>query len=213
MLIGAPSAYDNYIIAFYGSWLYCVASWVDYKRDPAAYLNYPGGLAQKLDGIVASVFGWLPAALWFITTVRPTEVWMDSLWREAGLAVLNVVVGDIWFYSFHRLLHWPPLYWLHKKHHEAVRPVGVLALYAHPVDAILVNLGSMMALHLWLRFSFFQIFLIGTIATTNTILGSHTATKDEFHVRHHRLQRYNYGVGLFMDRLLGTEAPSVAASG
>jgi hypothetical protein len=93
--------------------------------------------------------------------------------------------------------------------------VGVLALYAHPVDAIIVNLGSMMALHLWLRFSFFQIFLVGTIATTNTILTSHTATKGGHHLLHHRLQTCNYGVGLFMDRLFGTErleAPAAAAT-
>lgn len=194
-----------YIIPFYGSWIYCVASYVDYMRNPAAYHNYPGGLTSKLEGIVSSVFGWLPFSLWGLMILRPPSVWIDSLYREAWLVLVNIVFGDIWFYSMHRLLHWQPLYWLHKKHHEAVNPVGILALYAHPFDAIIVNLGSMMIVHLVFGCSAFHIAAIGTLATVSTILTSHTANGVYVHTLHHRYRNCNYGIGLFMDRLLGTD--------
>lgn len=196
--------FENIIIPLYGSWLYSVASYYDFAMNRDLYIHFPGGLSSKVDGIVESVFGWLPASLCFITTVRPVEVWMDPWYRELTLVALNVVFGDIWFYTLHRTLHHPLLYRFHKKHHEAKNPVGVLALYAHPFDAIVVNLGSMMALHLWLRFSFFQIMCIGTMATVNTIVKSHTGRKTDEHVIHHQRFTCNYGMSLFMDKLFGT---------
>lgn len=45
---------------------------------------------------------------------------------------------DFFFYWFHRLLHWKPLYQaIHKKHHKHKQPVGIVAAYAHPLESVL----------------------------------------------------------------------------
>ena len=40
-----------------------------------------------------------------------------------------------------RLLHYPGLYkHIHKRHHEWTAPIGIVSIYAHPVEHILSNL-------------------------------------------------------------------------
>ena len=65
-------------------------------------------------------------------------------WFEA-ISTLFVwhVLFDTWFYWSHRLMHHPAIYGkIHKKHHKFMTPVGICATYAHPVEDVLVNLGS-----------------------------------------------------------------------
>jgi len=199
--------YENIIIPFYASWLYCVTSYYDYRRNPDLYKNYPN-LFDKIDTLAINVLFWLPLSLWFTLTLQPVQVLMDSPLVELGHTALNIVAGDLWFYSLHRLLHHPLFYWLHKQHHEVIHPVGVLSLYAHPFDAIIVNMGSMLFLHLWIQFSFFQMFLIGTVATVSTIINSHTGRGQYGHQIHHLYRNCNYGLGVFMDRLFLTNRDS-----
>uniref|UniRef100_A0A8C5P805 Fatty acid hydroxylase domain-containing protein n=1 Tax=Leptobrachium leishanense TaxID=445787 RepID=A0A8C5P805_9ANUR len=48
-----------------------------------------------------------------------------------------VLVEEILFYYSHRLFHHPIIYkHVHKKHHEWTAPVGVVSLYAHPLEHI-----------------------------------------------------------------------------
>merc|ERR1711871_528832 len=49
---------------------------------------------------------------------------------------------DTWFYWSHRALHLRQLYWIHKQHHRFTTPVGVSAVFAHPIEDALVNLPS-----------------------------------------------------------------------
>jgi len=175
--------------------------------NPTLYKNYPG-LFDKIDTLAANVFFWLPFCLWAITTIQPVNVLFHSPLTELAHTTLNIVGGDLWFYSLHRLLHHPLFYWLHKQHHEVVHPIGVLSLYAHPFDAIILNMGSMLILHLFLQTSFFQICLLGTFATVNTIVQSHTGRGQYGHHIHHLYRNCNYGIGLFMDRLFLTNRDS-----
>ena len=40
-----------------------------------------------------------------------------------------------------RLAHWAPLYkHIHKQHHEWTAPIGVVSVYAHPVEHVMVNM-------------------------------------------------------------------------
>jgi sterol desaturase/sphingolipid hydroxylase (fatty acid hydroxylase superfamily) len=48
-----------------------------------------------------------------------------------------IIVQEIIFYCFHRLLHLPMFYRIHKLHHHIKHPIALASLYAHPVDAIL----------------------------------------------------------------------------
>lgn len=195
--------YENIIIPLYGSWIYCVASYYDYRMNPILYKNYVG-LFDKIDTLAINVFFWLPLSLYITITIQPVQVLFNSPLTELTHTGINILVGDLWFYTVHRLLHQPLFYFLHRQHHEAVRPIGVLSLYAHPFDAIILNMGSMLLLHIVLQTSFFQVFLLGTVATASSIINSHTGRGQYGHQIHHLYRNCNYGIGVFMDRLFLT---------
>jgi sterol desaturase/sphingolipid hydroxylase (fatty acid hydroxylase superfamily) len=195
--------FDNIVLPLYGSWLYCVVSYYDYRMNTSLYIQYPD-LLSKLDTVAMNIFVWWPVSVFTVTTLQPVSVYFNSLPVEVFHIVTNLIVGDIWFYTLHRLCHHPWLYFLHRQHHEVIHPVGVLALYSHPFDAIVINMGSLFLLHLLLHFSYFQIMMIGTIAMVSTIINSHTGRRVYGHQIHHKYRNCNYGVGIFMDRLLLT---------
>ena len=113
---------------------------------------------------------------------------------------------DIPFYIGHRIFHSKYLYKYHKKHHEIKAPVGISALYSHPIDYVFGNLvpvfvplilfnADFVSLHIW---TFFTIFA--------TIYESHGGFKNlsEFHDFHHKYFKYNFGTNVFMDKILNT---------
>jgi methylsterol monooxygenase len=43
----------------------------------------------------------------------------------------------------HRFMHWPPFYKkVHKVHHEYAAPFGIAAEYAHPIETMILGLGT-----------------------------------------------------------------------
>jgi len=198
--------YENIIIPLYGSYIYCVASYYDYYMNKDLYIKY-SNLREKLDRVFINVFFWLPFSLFCITTIKPINIFYNSFATELTHISLNLIVGDIWFYTLHRICHTKTFYFLHKQHHEIVNAIGILSLYSHPFDAIIINMGSMMLLHLILGFSFLQIVCIGTLATVSTIINSHTGRTINEHQIHHLKRDCNFGTGLFMDTLLNTYQP------
>jgi sterol desaturase/sphingolipid hydroxylase (fatty acid hydroxylase superfamily) len=126
--------------------------------------------------------------------------------------VIIALAEEIGFYYSHRLFHWPPLYKrVHKKHHEWTAPIGIVALYAHPLEHFLSNMipvglgpflaGSHIAT-MWLWYS------VATVVTIISHCGYHfpLLPSSEFHDFHHLKFNYNYGVFGFLDRLHGTDS-------
>ena len=57
--------------------------------------------------------------------------------------VLFMIFEDTWQYWFHRLLHHPVLYKrIHKLHHEFTAPFGIAAEYAHPLETLILGMGT-----------------------------------------------------------------------
>lgn len=55
------------------------------------------------------------------------------------------VFEDMYHYWFHRALHWGPLYkYIHKIHHEFSAPIGLAAEYAHPLEVLILALGTVL---------------------------------------------------------------------
>jgi len=190
------------IVPFYSSWLYVVASYYDYTKNKSLYA---GKLkTHHIENLFWNVFVFQPFSLGCLLYMLPPFDYFHSILAEISYIVSQIVVGEVWFYTIHYIIHSKYLYRYHKTHHENSNVIGIFALYAHPFDAIITNFGSIFLLHYFIRFSIFHIYLIGTVATINTILSSHTGTTDGFHQNHHRVFNSNYGMNYFMDRLFGT---------
>ncbi|XP_066833335.1 fatty acid hydroxylase domain-containing protein 2 isoform X3 [Anser cygnoides] len=57
-------------------------------------------------------------------------------WFLVELSIFTIT-EEILFYYSHRLVHLPLLYkHIHKKHHEWTAPIGVVSIYAHPLEHI-----------------------------------------------------------------------------
>ncbi|XP_026888659.1 fatty acid hydroxylase domain-containing protein 2 [Electrophorus electricus] len=131
-------------------------------------------------------------------------------WVLLELAVCGLL-EEIFFYYSHRLFHQPLFYkHIHKIHHEWTAPVGVVSLYAHPVEHVCANmfpaligpmlLGSHLATtSLW--------FSIALLVTTISHCGYHLPLlpSPEFHDFHHLKFNQCYGVLGVLDRLHGTD--------
>ncbi|XP_058853241.1 fatty acid hydroxylase domain-containing protein 2-like [Acipenser ruthenus] len=131
-------------------------------------------------------------------------------WALLEIAIFGLM-EEIMFYYSHRLFHHPALYkHFHKVHHEWTAPIGVVALYAHPVEHVLSNmlppmLGPMlMGSHvatttLW--------FCVALVITSISHCGYHLPflPSPEFHDFHHLKFNQCYGVLGVLDRLHGTD--------
>ncbi|KAM6970549.1 fatty acid hydroxylase domain-containing protein 2 [Aplochiton taeniatus] len=122
------------------------------------------------------------------------------------------IVEEIMFYYSHRLFHHPALYkHFHKQHHEWTAPIGVVSIYAHPLEHFLSNmapalmgpmlLGSHLATtSLW--------YCLALLSTTISHSGYHLPLlpSPEFHDYHHLKFNQNFGVLGVLDRLHGTDS-------
>jgi fatty acid hydroxylase domain-containing protein 2 len=114
---------------------------------------------------------------------------------------------DFIFYCTHRILHTDLLYSkYHKKHHEITAPVGLSATYLTPVD-FYSNILSIYLPPILLSSHSFTISAVVILSTLNTILIGHSGYNPiaYFHDDHHKYFNCNYGMGLFADKLFGTE--------
>ncbi|ELT89490.1 hypothetical protein CAPTEDRAFT_172660 [Capitella teleta] len=130
---------------------------------------------------------------------------------------LCILVEEVFFYYGHRLFHTPMLYKrIHKMHHEWTAPIGITALYAHPVEHVLCNLlppvlgpiflGSHIAAA-WIWFA------LALISTTVSHSGYHLPLlpSPEAHDFHHAKFVNNFGVLGVLDHLHGTDTMFLAS--
>ncbi|KAK2149066.1 hypothetical protein LSH36_469g01051 [Paralvinella palmiformis] len=125
--------------------------------------------------------------------------------------VVSLAVEEIGFYYTHRLSHWGLLYkYIHKKHHEWTAPVGVVSVYAHPLEHIICNLMPLTSGPVLVGAHHFTTVLWYTAALSSTIIhhsGYHLPLlpSPELHDYHHLKFRWNYGVIGLLDWFHGTD--------
>ena len=195
----------NFIIPLYSSFIYSIISFIDYSKNNELYHDF-SDFSSKFKTTFLNVFIFIPTTIFTTLCICPITVDIQPLYIEFSYLITNVIFNDIWFYSFHRLFHTKYFYKFHKKHHELHNTIGVFAVYAHPLDIIIINIGSVCFLHFLLTFSFFQLFLITTLSIYYTITYSHTGLKLNEHQIHHLKHSSNYGTSIFMDKLFKTNS-------
>jgi len=152
--------------------------------------------------------------------LAPGEAWMVlDMWQVPTLAqglrqlLVIILAEEILFYHSHRLLHHPALYrCIHKSHHEWTAPVGLAAIYCHPLEHVLSNAGPAMLATLAARAHVLVFYVFSLVAVVNTTLvhaGYHLPfvyPSPEHHDYHHEKFNVNFGVTGLCDRLYGTDA-------
>ncbi|GAA5990616.1 hypothetical protein JCM5350_001328 [Sporobolomyces pararoseus] len=83
--------------------------------------------------------------------MKTWEVPFPSFFREMVPQIaLFFVLEDAWHYFSHRLLHHRSIYkHIHKLHHEFSAPFGLAAEYAHPIEILVLGLGTVGSPLLW----------------------------------------------------------------
>jgi len=113
---------------------------------------------------------------------------------------------DIPFYICHRIFHTKYLYKYHKKHHEIKAPVGISALYSHPIDYIFGNLVPVSVPLILFNIDFISLHVWTFLTIFSTVYDSHGGfvNLSEFHDFHHKYFKFNFGTNFFMDKILNT---------
>jgi sterol desaturase/sphingolipid hydroxylase (fatty acid hydroxylase superfamily) len=109
----------------------------------------PNTLLKRLPLIcfnIAMVSVLLPGSVWLLDKKFPVTV--PSLGVFLVQIAIIFVVDDFCFYWAHRAMHHSK--WLyrrvHKYHHEAVAPIPIEFIYAHPLDALAGGVGTSLGL-------------------------------------------------------------------
>jgi methylsterol monooxygenase len=136
----------------------------------------------------------------------------DVLWNLACITVLSAV----WFYASHRFLHRP--WWMkrvHRVHHEFRTASCLAAEYAHPVEMVFGNFGTL-AIGVLVVLPDLATLYIYTVLATLTFVGHHSGyavpwmSWSVHHDWHHYRYKEAFGTFGVLDHVLGTQ-PELAA--
>ncbi|XP_004076095.1 fatty acid hydroxylase domain-containing protein 2 [Oryzias latipes] len=177
----------------------------------------PVKLRQALKTVIFNhvfISGPMAVGVYYLMTWRGNPCGPELPTFHWGLMELGVfsIIEEILFYYSHRLFHHPSLYkHFHKQHHEWTAPIGVISIYAHPLEHVISNtlpvmigpvlLGSHLSTTcMW--------YCVALISTTISHCGYHLPflPSPEFHDFHHLKFNQCYGVFGVLDRLHGTDA-------
>jgi sterol desaturase/sphingolipid hydroxylase (fatty acid hydroxylase superfamily) len=138
----------------------------------------------------------------------------DSILFSMWKIFLIINISNLFFYWFHRLLHVPFMFrYVHSKHHEFIEPIGVAALYAHPIEHFLANTFSFICPFLYIGCNYY--IMLGLLFGGSIIpVFYHTKSFRFFndHLVHHQLFKYNFGFGGYLDKIFGTYNGGLANS-
>lgn len=143
---------------------------------------------------------------------------LPSWYTVIYVCIISLILEDFYFYWMHRLLHHKFLYkYIHKIHHEYTAPFGFCAEYAHPVETLVLGIGSVIGPLLYAD-HYFTI-IIWLILRVFQTVEAHSGYDfpwspryyiplwggAKFHDMHHKVSNCNYASTFTIwDRVFGT---------
>jgi sterol desaturase/sphingolipid hydroxylase (fatty acid hydroxylase superfamily) len=137
--------------------------------------------------------------------IAATEKSIDDTTMVTIIKIFLIVnLSNLFFYWCHRLLHTRNLYnMIHYKHHEFIEPIAVAALYAHPIEHLFANTLAFIIPFILIGTTYNIMLCLISAGTFITTLG-HAMYENGSHLVHHRLYKYNFGFGGYLDMLFNT---------
>ena len=181
---------------------YCVLD-----KENSNLKNYKSAIKKSLGN---QIFISLPTLYLLKDYIyEATERSINDNISETVIKILLITnFSNLLFYVFHYLLHTRYLFNnIHYIHHEFIEPVGVAALYAHPIEHLFANVLSFLIPVILVGIKYWIMILLLSFSTLVSVL-SHVQYDiylfDQSHLIHHKYFKYNYGFGGYLDKLLGT---------
>lgn len=138
---------------------------------------------------------------------------LDSVFYTAFCLAMCALLGEVLFYTAHRLLHSNLLYGrIHSLHHQIKSPIGMAALYASPIEVVVGNVLPLAIPLFVLRPALLTCCLWLIVATVGTC-SDHANFKlpwwpermGRAHSLHHRVGTGNFSFLGLCDWLFGTK--------
>lgn len=126
-----------------------------------------------------------------------------------GIKVFMIInMANLFFYTTHLLLHHPKLYkHIHYKHHEFTEPIAVATLYSHPIEYLISNVLAFYIPIILIGTTYNMMLVLislGTLISTFAHVEYKTISTHNDHIVHHKLYKYNFGFGGYLDKLFMT---------
>jgi len=132
----------------------------------------------------------------------------DSYFFTFNKILLIINMSNMLFYIFHRLLHTKFFYnIIHYKHHEFIEPIAVASLYSHPFEHLFANTLSFLIPFIIVGIPYYTMLILtslGTFITVTSHANYKVISNHNDHLIHHKLYKYNYGFGGYLDKILST---------
>jgi len=144
---------------------------------------------------------------------------LPSWFEIVNCCIFSLIIEDFYFYWMHRFLHMKQIYkHIHKVHHEFASPFGFAAEYAHPIETVLLGVGTVigpmiMATHFFTVLVWLFIRLLQTVEAHSGYDFPWSPRHfipfwggSEFHDFHHETSSGNYSSTFTVwDRVFGTD--------
>ncbi|KAF9303582.1 hypothetical protein BGZ74_003467 [Mortierella antarctica] len=222
----------TFIVSEVGFWFWVsLLAILDLYQFPKSFWRY------KIQPLKVPTREWYERALWVVLQNQflvgvPTGLLMYYLmeWRGnpigmefptiydlAKESIGFLVIEELGFYYGHRLFHHPRLYKrFHKQHHLYTAPIGIAAIYCHPLEHFMCNLAPLLLGPIVMKSHVLTLWLWITIGQTNAI-NSHCGFQLPLfpsplaHDYHHERFNVNYGPVGVLDWLHNTAGSRAVA--
>jgi sterol desaturase/sphingolipid hydroxylase (fatty acid hydroxylase superfamily) len=192
-------------------WLFSFIFFIlDLKYLDSTHNNWRKYKKGAIGSLLNQIFITIPITL--LLKVNIINAFESSTNDSVGLTLIKIFLianlSNIFFYLSHYLLHTKLLFKLiHYKHHEFIEPIAVAAVYAHPLEHLVTNVLSFIIPFILIGTNYIAGIILVCIGTFITIHAHCTYTifnmKNE-HLIHHKLFKYNYGFGGYLDWFFNT---------